>query len=838
MSTLIQRSFAGGELSPSLYARVDQIKYATGAKKLLNGFVRKNGGFTNRAGSFHITEFPGSDLRYVPWDSNDDAQVYVLIFRVDRINFVQGDDLVRVTAVLAWNIATPYVVGDLVVSGGINYYCKLANTGNIPPNITYWFPLVGDEYSIPTPFSNPDSIREMQHAQDGNMTTFVHFRSIPQDLVRLGHTNWVMTPWPQDGSLPPRYGLPGVAAPTGLTASGGGSGGASYVVTAIFESTEESLPSNQADTVTVPSPGTPVTLNWTAVAGAKGYNVYAYAFGTPLFIFFVTGVGFIDTGYTRSPTANTPPETRPQLAVVTGQYPNVVGKYQQRTYLGNLEVDPSLVLGSQIGFPQNFTKRFPTVDDDSLSFRVDGRKRSDVKHIIDVGAMVVFADSGEWIIKGDQSGAILPSSANPEQYSYNGASNLGPIVIGSDAIYVQSQGSIIRSLGFDSLAGGRDGFKDADLTAFADHLVDQKIISAWAYQKTPHSVVWIVLNDGTMLSMTYIKEQQILAFCRHNTDGYYKDVVCVPENDSTAVYFIVNRGLETGFQTRSIEKMHQRDFSDIVDAVFLDNSLSYDGRNESAITMTVSGGAAWNEGEQQTMTASAAFFSAGDVGNEIHLTGPTGEMVRFSIEAFTSTTVVTVRPDKLIPVNMRNVALDTWARAVDSVSGLSHLDGKKVAVFADGCVVANPNNESKYGTAPTVTAGAITLPDCYAVIHVGLPYLTDLETLDIDTANGETIVDKSKYVSKVSCHVKDTRGLFFGAKEPKAGEIATKNLTELRMKENGQPYSTPQELVTGVVTINILAEWNRSGGVFIRQVDPLPMTILSVAPAGLFPFRG
>jgi len=59
-------------------------------------------------------------------------------------------------------------------------------------------------------------------------------------------------------------------------------------------------------------------------------------------------------------------------------------------------------------------------------------------------------------------------------------------------------------------------------------------------------------------------------------------------------------------------------------------------------------------------------------------------------------------------------------------------------------------------------------------------------------------------------------------------------LAHIRKSKQDAPVS----LRTGVVDINIKAEWNSNGRVFIRQIDPVPLAVLAVAPAGLFPFRG
>lgn len=854
MSTLIQRSFANGELTPRLYQRVDLTKYSTGLRKARNGYIEKDGGFTNRPGTGFIYSAATSKNRLIPWISSTDLINYQLIFSETDVRFIFLGQLLRPSATpAAYNNLTAYVQGDLVRSAGISYYAKQATTGNAPPNATYWHPLpqdsVGDIYSIPTPwdsFNADKTLAQFQYVQSGTFLTVVHGNmNPPADLINTGGV-WTWRPWTLFMGTT-FYGVPSILAPTGLTASGGGSGGAAYIVTSVDANGEESLappiftpPTTYTypayvETSTVPSPGTPVTLNWTAAVGAESYNIYKAIFGTWKLIFNAGSTSFVDTGYTADVTADGLPFIRKEFINFFGLNFNKIGMYQQRTLLGGRFHDYQEVFASEIGFRQNFTKRDPQFANSSFSFKIFGETFNGVKHIVDAGALVVFTEAGEWIIKGDNNGAIKPDAASPEQYSANGASDVRPIKIGSDVLYIQNRGNIVRALGFDSLSGGRDGYRDDDLTAFANHLFKNKTIVAMAYQKTPNSIVWMVTDDGALLSLTLIRSQQILAWCRHDTDGEVLDICSIPEGTENALYLVVKRNID-GTDLYNIERMNDRNVDDVRDYIFMDSSLSYDGRNTNqSHTMTLTGGTAWDDSEVLTLTSSQAFFQAGDVGNEIQLSSADESVMRrLEIVAYTSSTVVSVRPRQLIPVSLRATALSVWAKAVDELSGLDHLEGKAVSVFADGYVIASPNND-KYDPI-VVASGAINLAHPYAVIHVGLPFISDLETLDIDTVNGETIVDKRKLVGKVTMHVEGTRGVFVGDSEP-TGNDPLKNLMELKLREF-EDLGDPIEVTTGVVDVNIPSDWNSNGRVFVRQVDPIPMSILSVAPAGFFPFKG
>jgi hypothetical protein len=162
------------------------------------------------------------------------------------------------------------------------------------------------------------------------------------------------------------------------------------------------------------------------------------------------------------------------------------------------------------------------------------------------------------------------------------------------------------------------------------------------------------------------------------------------------------------------------------------------------------------------------------------------------------------------------------------------LEGKTISVFADRFVVASPNDEGY--TSVTISNGTATLDHPYAVIHVGLPYLSDLETLDIDVPNGETMADKKKLVSGLTVFVESSRGGWAGTEPPADDTIdPLENLTEFKTRE-AENYDSPPELETGTIDVNILSGWNSHGRLFLRQVDPLPVSVLAVAPTGILPF--
>lgn len=846
MATTSQRSFSGGEVSPAIYARTDTVKFANGLRGCRNNIIMKQGGSANRPGTLFVNPVKDSTkkVRLIPWVFNE-TQAYALELGNLYIRFYQNGAPIIVSALATWSNATTYGHGDLVASGGVNYYSLQNGNLNHTPvsNPTWWYPMPAAPgsfqpsfFEIPTPYVTAD-LSTIYFAQSADVMTLVHPNYPPQTLARLGATDWIFLQMP----IGPFIVQP--AYPAGAVTGGAVSGTlySYYMVTTIDPVTgEESLGVTFAFISTIATVGNPITLIWTGVPFASEYNIYKAvgtagvfgAFGIIGTVTLPSALTFVDTGYVPD-YAVYPPQPRNPFSGV-GNYPSTASYFQQRLLLGNTNNAPETIWASRVGYYNNFT--ISPDDSSAVTFTMAGRQVNQIRHLIDLNNLLPFTSGGEYCAFGDANGAITPTSFNIKQQTYHGASNLRPIVIGGFCLFVQARGSIVLDMSFAFI---RNRYEGDDLTIYASHLVQGFTLVDWAYAEVPNSIIWAVRSDGVLLGLTYVKEQQILAWHRHDTDGKVENVCVIPENGEDALYMVVNRTVN-GSTVRYVERMNSRFLpEDIVDASFVDCGRTYDGRNTGATTMTLTGGTLWVYQEVLTLTASVASFSNTDIGNEVFLdildsTGDVVSRIRFQITGYTSTTVVTGNSNKNVPVGLQAVAIATWTKAVKQISGLSHLEGKNVSVFGDGFVVASPNNAA-YDLV-TVTGGIITLEVPVGVAQVGLPYTSDLQTLDIDTANGETLVDKKKRIAKVWVYLQDTRGLFFGADPPTDDTVdPLENLYEMKVR-NDETMDEPVALASGTEEVIIPPEWDSSGRIFIRQVDPLPASILAVYEEGNEPF--
>jgi hypothetical protein len=333
-----------------------------------------------------------------------------------------------------------------------------------------------------------------------------------------------------------------------------------------------------------------------------------------------------------------------------------------------------------------------------------------------------------------------------------------------------------------------------------------------AFAKAPLQMVWFVSTSGMLLGLTYTPEQQIGAWHKHDTDGVFESCTVVAEGNEDRLYVVVRRNIN-GVTKRYVERMASRHFSSIVDAFFVDSGATYNGANTSATTVTVSGGTTWGPSDILTITASTAIFTypgTSDVNDAIVLTDSAGNTYRLTIRSTTSTTVATARVDVTLPAALRNTATTRYSFARNSISGLTWLEGKFVSILADGAV--QPRK--------VVTGGAITIDRAASVIHIGLEYDSDLQSLPlamgIDNGMGQ---GRYKDVNKAWLRVYQSSGIFIGPDQ--------NNLVEAKQRTT-EPYGTPPALKTEEIQIMLTPSWLDSGQVFIRQSDPLPLTIVGM----------
>ena len=761
----LQRSFAGGEMSPEMFGRIDDVKYQTGAATMKNFIATPQGPAENRAGFAFVREVKDSTkrTRLIPFTYST-TQTMVIELSPGFIRF--------------------HTQGGTLLSGGV-------------------------PYEIANPYAEAD-LFDIHYVQSADVMTLVHPNYAPRELKRLGATNWTLTTI--------NFGSP-IAAPTGVTATryipASSSTNAdtyetmSYVVTAITsDEIGESVSSSVASvTNNIFVTGATNTIAWSAVTGASRYRVYKLLGGLYGYIGSTTGTSIVDNNI--APDLSLTPPIYDNEFVSSGNYPGAVSYFEQRRCFAGTTNEPQKIWMTKSGTESNLSYGLPIRDDDRIEFRVAAREANTIRHIVPLTQLLLLTGSAEWRVSSLNSDEITPTTISVRPQSYIGASNVQPVIINNALVYCGARGGHVRELGYNWQASG---FITNDLSIRSANLFDNYEISDMAFAKAPIQMVWFVSTSGMLLGLTYTPEQQVGAWHKHDTDGTFESCTVVAEGNEDRLYVVVKRTIG-GVTKRYVERMSSRHFESIEGAFFVDSGATYDGTNTSATTVTVSGGTTWGPADVLTITASTAIFiypGTGDVNDAIVLTDSAGNKYRLTIRSTTSTTVATARVDVLLPAALRNTATTLYSFARNTISGLTWLEGKTVSILADGSV--QPQE--------VVTSGAITLDRASSIIHIGLPYQSDLQSLPlamgIDNGMGQ---GRYKNVNKAWLRVYQSSGIFIGPNP--------QNLVEAKQRTT-EPYGSPPALKTEEIQIMLTPTWLDSGQVYVRQSDPLPLTIVGM----------
>lgn len=795
---LTQTSFSRGELTPALYKRTDIKQYSLGSKLILNGFIHQEGCLSNRSGLEFVGEVKdsSSNTRLIPFQFNSE-ETYVIEAGDCYFRFIQDGG---------------YIVDDN-----------------------------GDIYEIETPYS-ADDLQELKYVQSADVMTLTHLNYAPRELIRYDHDDWELSEITFE---------PGISAPTGVKVTWTGSTSSNtrtytYLVTAVQEDTLDE--SDRSSTVSATghreaywTTDEYFTISWTAVSGACEYNIYRS----------VNGVyGYVGTSETTSFTDdNIEPDLTSCAPIAQNPFeddnnPSCATYFQQRKVYANTVNNPQTIYASQSATSNNFNISRPLIATDAITIALADREVNEIRHLLGLNDLIALTSNTEYKLNGsDGVFEANPAPVAQVQSSY-GASHVQPVISGNMVIFVQAGGSVMRDLGYDYLS---DSYTGIELSLFASHLFEGKQVIYMAYAKEPYRLIWVIFNDGSCACLTYNKTQEICGWAREVTDGYFRSVATVREGLEDIAYFVIERYINPVYEgsftlkeisTRDIEDDTTKDADlgdevEVVDPLAGDEDTSDDEENTSGDDEeteysemlyvytcgdnTYYSQKAFAQGVE-VFTDRSLSSSIGSVNTIIdfiekpnNYTAPCdtcyvciGGTKKLYVERMKSRIIDTVQEGFFVDSGLSG----TFEDEVTSISGLSHLAGKKVIAVSDGGVIENLTVSSD---------GKITLPYAVTNITVGLPFLFKFESLNIE---GEATHGLKKMINNVSVSIKDSREEFLAG-----GNTGS----YMQMNRSLDSVNDANELFSVDVDTTPFNVPSPDSTIIIAQHKPLPLTILSAS---------
>jgi hypothetical protein len=579
----IKTAFNGGELSPLLAGRTDLTRYASGCRALFNMLPTVQGPAKRRGGTRYAASVRTHAAR--AWLARFEfsrTQAYILEFSPGWLRFFTNRAQL-LSGAAAYEIATPYLAGDLtnadgafglrmVQSGDVVYIAcpgkpakKLTRLGVADWVLTDYVPKNG-------PFQDENTDRALKiavSARTGTVTataSAAYFSpAMVGHLLRLDVESFSHAPWE-----------PGKAYAAGTRVR---SDGKTYVATNADGSRKSgtktpiheegtALDGSGMSTDTTP---VPIGIEWQ-------YEDAGY------------GVGVI-TGYTSATVvqvsvfADTPfPEGVHNVQTYAWRLGawGAAGEYPAHVFFWNNRLGWAGRRRFWLSVPSDYENHSPDIvgqirTDSAINRAIESPEANAITWAHGGEVLLLGTEGSEFIVrKSTENEPLGPANIEAYEKSAYGSRAVRPVRAAQGVLLVQKSGRRVRELLYDVDSGA---YQAPDLTTLAPRLPAAGVID-WAWQQEPDRILWIAMGDGALWGLTLDREQEVIAWHRHNVGGAVESVQVIPSPDGSRddVWLIVRRtvGGSTRRFVELLEPGHEEGEPQSA-CYFVDCGLSYSG---------------------------------------------------------------------------------------------------------------------------------------------------------------------------------------------------------------------------------------------------------------------
>ena len=806
-----QTNFTAGELTPKLAGQVDFKKYNNGVELMENMTVFPQGGASRRYGSRFVAEVKDSSktTRLIPFEFNIE-QSYILEFGNNYIRFFKDNGQITETAktISAVTKANSAVVtsnshgysnGDHVWIAGIVGMTKLnGRRFTVASSTTNTFALTGENssnydayssggtaskvYEISTTFTEA-MLYDLQFTQSADVMYIVQESIPPRKLSRTGHTSWTLA----DVAFTNGPYLDVNTTTTTLTPSSASTGSRNITASAVtgindgqgwltsdvgrilkFNSGEAKITSRTNSTVVVAT----VTKAFTNSNAITEWQLGSWS--------------------------------------ATTGYPRTVSFFEQRLVFGGSTYYPQTIWASQSGLYENFDAGDGSAADGFI-YTIAANKVNVIRWLAPARDLIVGTAGGEFKVGKPAGEPLQPDNVQITQQTTYGGYTTQPIQIGNSILFLQRQRKKIREF---SYRFEDDAYLAPDMTLLADHITGTGIIDV-DYAQEPFSIYWAVRDDGTLLALTYQREEDVVAWSRNILGGSYK----LTFNGASGVTDYLNDANFNGFITITAHGLSTGDeivysagggtkiagleegqtyFIYKIDADKLELASTYKQAIDRTILQIADG-----VGASHTLTAIAQVKSVSSISkaSENQTWVITRRRINENIVQYVEYLDPTLNMDSTLSALVND--------GTTVVTGLNHLEGESVQVLVGDAVFPNQ----------TVTGGSITvtLPSkaSFKSIEIGLGYASKIKTLRVEAGSqAGTAQGRKKRYNEVMVRLLKTVGIKI-------------NGDQLPFRTSSTPMGQNIAEFTGDKRVINLG-WDRDGQIEILQEQPLPMTVLGI----------
>jgi hypothetical protein len=806
-----QTNFTAGELTPKLAGQVDFKKYSNGVETLENMTVFPQGGVSRRNGSRFVCEVKDSTAitRLISFEFNI-TQAYVLEFGNNYIRFLKDNGQITETAktITAITKANPAVVtstshgfsnGDHVWIADVVGMTRLnGRRFVVASTATNTFALTGEDstsydtyssggtasktYEIATTYTSAE-LSELQFTQSADVMYIVHPNHPPAKLSRTAHTTWTLDD--VDFTNGPYLDVNTTA--TTLTPSSASTGSRDITASAVT--------------------GINGGVGWLATDVGREISMNSGKATITARTNATVAVATVTTAFTN---ANAITDWSLGAWSATTGYPRTVSFFEQRLVFGGSSSYPQTIWASESGLYEEFDVGDGSAAD-AFIYTIAANKVNVIRWLAPSRDLIVGTVGGEFKVGRPAGEPLKPDNVNIAQQTTYGGYTTQPIQIGSEVLFVQRQQRKVRSFAYRF---EDDAYQAPDMTLLAEHITDTGIVDV-DYAQEPDSIYWAARTDGTLLGMTYHKEEDVVAWHRHIFGGSNKFIF----NGATGVLDYLNDANFNGYITITAHGLSTGD------------EVTYSAGGGTKIPELTEGGTYYVFARDANTLELADTYAQAVDRTIKRISDGIGASHSLSTKAkIKSITSINETLENQVWIICERRINDTKRQYIEYldptlnmdctlsalvnngltvVTGLNHLEGESVQVLVGDAVFPNQ----------TVTGGSIsvTLPTSasFKSIEIGLGYTSKIKTMRIESGSqAGTAQARKKRYNEVVVRLYKSVGL-------------TVNGDQIPFRSSSTPMGQDIAEFTGDKRVSNLG-WNRDGQIEIEQTQPLPMTVLGI----------
>jgi hypothetical protein len=526
------------------------------------------------------------------------------------------------------------------------------------------------------------------------------------------------------------------------------------------------------------------------------------------------------------------------FSTTTG-HPAAVSFYEERLVFAATTNQPQTVFFSVAGDFEDFADG--TNASAALSYTIGSSQVNVIRYLASSRVLIVGTSGGEFAVSASGSAEPLsPTNAQIKRQASYGTADIQPINVGPVTLFVQRALRKLRELVFDF---DTDSYNAPDLTILAEHITETGIVEM-AWQQEPDNVIWCTLTNGLLVGMTYRREEQVVAWHEHVLGGRFGDAtIAVTDYANIAVGTTIKLTKSDGETITFISE--EAGASDPSDTTFgfrpnTDNNTTADNiytrinahpdftvANPAANVITITETDPQNTGYLTIKTSDETRLATTDQGNAVvesiaTIPGTADEDDLYMIvkRTINGSTVryIEYLSNYEFGTNIDNAyfvdcGLTYDGTAATSISGLDHLEGEKVVILGDGAT--HPDR--------TVSSGSISLARSVEKAHIGFNYNSTLQTMRIDAGGTEgTSQGKTKRINNITLRLYRSVGVKVGSSEAE--------LDLIPFRSSADEMDEALNMFTGDKEVEFRGGYDNDGFVFVRQDQPLPLTVLAIFP--------